>query len=254
MVYNLTAKQKKAKQKFCFALDNINSLRTAENRLKEMIPFVDWVRISMSSYLWLGPKIIDKAKNFGLKVFFDTKLHDKPELVKNFARAVSELNVNMYSIHASGGVRMIQSAREETYSVCERNGYAIPKMIAVTVPTSMTRNELNNELKVFGSLENHVLNLTRLAYSAGLDGIICSPTQIFSVKNGLPAKFIFVTPGIKSYARKHFDDSLYQESSSFAIEEGSSLVVIGNLINKEDKAVDRIRVAKNILDDMTRYI
>ena len=156
----------------------------------------------------------------------------------------------MFNIHTSGGIDMMRAAVKGASEGAEECGIARPKIAGVTVLTSIDEDVLNNQLRVQGKVENQVLNLARLANDAGLDGIVCSAADLYAVRDYLPKDFMYVTPGIKGVNTGAGSDQKRVFTPGNAVEDGSSILVIGRAITGGKTSEVRLKAGYEILQDM----
>ena len=170
--------------------------------------------------------------------------------MKGAARAATELGAAIFNVHASGGSAMMAAARQ---GVEEANppGGRTPKVIAVTVLTSIDEEILNTECGVPGAVEDQVLHLAKLTEGAGLDGIVCSAADMHALKGKLNPSFLFVTPGIKGTTTPAGEDQKRVLSPGRAVAAGSSLLVVGRAITG---APDRQQAAMEVLKDIANVL
>src|SRR5699024_10274267 len=122
--------------------------------------------------------IIDILKDKGHRIFLDLKLHDIPTTVNRAMRNIAKMDVDIVTIHASGGSEMIKKAKEGLVE----GGANETKVLAVTILTSMNQEMMNKELSIAGSLETQVTNLASLAKNSGADGAVCSVLEAEKIK------------------------------------------------------------------------
>jgi orotidine-5'-phosphate decarboxylase len=194
--------------------------------------------------------VIKLVQARGAGVFLDLKYHDIPNTVRGAARAATELGVAIFNVHASGGSAMMSAAREGVEEAVRASGPA-PKVIAVTVLTSIDQEILNTECGVPGSVEGQVLRLAKLTEAAGLDGIVCSAADMSTLKGNLKPGFLFVTPGIKGTTTPAGTDQKRVLSPGRAVAAGSSLLVVGRAITG---APDRRKAAREVLEDIAKVL
>ena len=180
------------------------------------------VKVGKELFTREGPDVVRKLQDYGFDVFLDLKYHDIPNTVAKAVLAASELGVWMLNVHASGGVRMMQAAREalETISEAQR-----PILIAVTVLTSMDQEELE-QLGVTRRLEEQARFLASNARRAGLDGVVCSAWEAGAIKSDCGADFLTITPGIRP-ASSSTDDQRRVMTPFAAVRAGSDYLVVG---------------------------
>ena len=172
-----------------------------------------------------GPNLVEQLIDKGFGVFLDLKFHDIPNTVAKACETASKLGVWMLNVHASGGSAMMQAARDGV----AKSGKS-PKLIAVTVLTSMDQAALN-QVGVDGNLQDQVLRLARLAQQAGLDGVVCSAQEASALRTALGQDFCLVTPGIRP-ANASADDQSRIATPAEALRLGSSYLVIGRPITQ----------------------
>ena len=251
---NLTEKEQLAREKVCLPLDGLNSIEEAKARIEELSPVVGLFKVGKESYTRFGPCIIDLIHKYDSNVFLDLKYHDIPNTVKGAANAASHLGIYMFNVHASGGSAMMQAAKEGAIAGAKESGNSLPKIIAVTVLTSLDKAILNNELNIQTSVEEQVLNLAQLTLKSGLDGIVCSAADLYAVKDKLPESFMYITPGIKGPNTKAGQDQKRVFTPGNAIKDGSSILVVGRTITGHATSNERLNAGYEVLKDMAAYL
>ncbi len=246
----LSSQEQAARQMVCLPLDGLNSLAQVEDMVEALSPFVGLFKVGKESFTRFGPQVVARVQSSGGGVFLDLKYHDIPNTVQGAARAATELGVEIFNVHASGGSAMMAAARQGVEEAAPGAGKA-PKVIAVTVLTSIDQATLNTECGVPGALEDQVLRLSLLAQSAGLDGIVCSAADLHALKGELDPGFLFVTPGIKGTTTPAGVDQKRVLSPGGAVAAGSSLLVVGRAITG---APDRRVAALEVLRDMAKVL
>jgi len=250
----LSEKEQKARMFVCLPLDELNSLKEVEERIVELSPFVGLFKVGKESFTRFGSKIIELIHNSGAEVFLDLKYHDIPNTVKGAAAAATELGVYMFNVHASGGSEMMKAAIEGASSTASKLNLRMPKIIAVTILTSIDNDILNNELNVPLKVEQQVLKLALLTQNAGLDGVVCSAADLYAIKGKLGKTFMYVTPGIKGPNTPAGKDQKRVFTPGNAVLDGASILVVGRAITDFSTSIERISAAKQILDDIAKVI
>lgn len=194
------------------------------------------LKVGKELFTVAGPALVEQLVARGFDVFLDLKFHDIPKTVASACKAAAKLGVWMVNVHAIGGRRMMEAAREVLDDAPNR-----PKLIAVTVLTSMGREDLN-ELGIPGEPQETVLRLARLAHESRLDGVVCSAQEATLLRQELGSEFCLVTPGIRP-ANTSQDDQVRIVTPVEAIRLGSDYLVIGRPITK---AADPLQVLQQI--------
>jgi orotidine-5'-phosphate decarboxylase len=249
-VSELTSQERAARERVCLPLDGLRSLAEVEALVQELSPYVGRFKVGKESFTRFGPEVVALVREHGAGVFLDLKYHDIPNTVKGAARAATEMGVTMFNVHAGGGMAMMQAARQGVEDAAPAPGKA-PKVIAVTVLTSIDEEILNRECGVPGSVEDQVLRLARSTEAAGLDGIVCSAADMRVLKGQLKPSFLFVTPGIKGTSTPAGEDQKRTMSPGRAVAAGSSLLVVGRAITG---AADRQAAAREVLEDIGKVL
>ncbi|KGK41302.1 orotidine 5'-phosphate decarboxylase, partial [Nitrincola sp. A-D6] len=182
-----------------------------------------------------GPAVVEALQLRGFDVFLDLKFHDIPNTTASAVRAAAELGVWMVNVHASGGRRMMQAARE----VLDKQSDCQTLLIAVTVLTSMEQSDLE-DIGIAVAPEQQVQRLARLTAECGLDGVVCSAQEAKLLRQQLPDSFKLVTPGIRPLDADAGDQRRIMTPLE-ALRQGSNYLVIGRPITRADKPADRCR-------------
>ncbi len=250
----LTQQEKMARNRVCLPLDGLNTLAEVKERVAELKEVVGLFKIGKESFTKFGPAVIELIHNSKREVFLDLKYHDIPNTVKGAAAAAAALGVLMFNVHASGGLDMMRAAKEGAMSVTERKGIRCPKILGVTVLTSIDGNILRDDLGILESVEDHVLRLAQLTNKAGLDGIVCSAADLYAIKDKLPEDFMYVTPGIKGVDGEAGADQKRVFTPGNAVKDGSTILVVGRTITGFKTPEERIEAGYKVLRDMARYL
>lgn len=211
--------------KILIALDFANE-QQAMALIHQLDPALCRLKVGKEMFTLFGPEFVRTLVNAGFDVFLDLKFHDIPNTVAKAVAAAAELGVWMVNVHASGGVRMMTAAREALAPYGEQ----APLLIAVTVLTSMTGDELV-QIGVSRSPAEQVLALARLTHEAGLDGVVCSAQEASLLKSELGNDFKLITPGIRP-AGSDAGDQRRIMTPEQALAAGSDYLVIGRPITQ----------------------
>jgi len=229
------------KEKVIVALD-VNKIKDIERILDMLAPYVRIFKVGMELFYSCGPRVIDIVKKYDREVFLDLKFHDIPNTVCNSAKVAVRLGVFMFNVHASGGGDMMKSSVAGAGEESERLGLSRPKILGVTVLTSMDERGLQ-EIGIDKDPGEAVLNLARLARESGLDGVVASPQETAKIRKALGEKFLIVTPGIRPEGSEKQDQKRISTPAQ-AIHQGADYIVIGRPVTK---AKDPVKVIKGII-------
>ena len=202
-----------------------------------------WLKVGMELYAYSGPTMIQELKAMGFPIFLDLKLHDIPTTVERAMRGFVQWGVDMINVHCSGGydmmARSVQAAREAGSKLG-----SVPKVIGVTVLTSMSEAQFHKEMGVQRDLKEHVVELAKLAERAGLDGVVASAMEAGEIRRNSESGFLIVTPGIRP-AWSEAQDQARVLTPHEALAAGSSYLVVGRPITRAEdprQALDRLWV------------
>ena len=205
------------------ALSLVEQLDPAQCRLK----------VGKELFTAAGPTLVKALVERNFDVFLDLKFHDIPNTAAKAVSAAADLGVWMANVHASGGSRMMTSARE----ALEKQGSPM-LLIGVTVLTSMDESDLL-EIGIQRSPSEQVLHLAQLAEKCGLHGVVCSAQEASSLKSELGTEFKLVTPGIR-LADSAADDQRRIVTPQRAMELGSDYLVIGRPITQSANPLETL--------------
>jgi orotidine-5'-phosphate decarboxylase len=185
------------------------------------------LKVGKELFTSAGPDFVRRLAAQGFDVFLDLKYHDIPSTVAGACKAAAGLGVWMLNVHALGGKRMLEAAREAVSASASP-----PLLVAVTILTSMEAADLES-VGLGGSPEEHVLRLATLASQCGLDGVVCSSRETPLLREYLGSGFRLVTPGIRP-AGSQSDDQRRVMTPLDAIKSGSTYLVIGRPVTRAD--------------------
>ena len=211
--------------KIIVALD-FNSSSRAVEFVDNLDPKLCRLKIGKELFTAAGPNLVETMIKKEFDVFLDLKFHDIPNTVASAVKVAADLGVWMLNVHISGGSTMMESARDAILS----HGGCKPILIGVTVLTSISSAELS-EIGINNDLKDQVVQLAKLAYQSGLDGVVCSAEEAKLLRNSMPADFILVTPGIRR-KQDAAGDQKRVITPSQAIRNGSDYLVVGRPITQ----------------------
>ena len=206
---------------------------------EEVLSFLDkfegkkpFVKIGMELFYGAGPEIVREIKQRGHKIFLDLKLHDIPNTVMKAMRVLSNLDVDMCNLHASGTRAMMEAAIKGL----TREDGTRPILIAVTQLTSTDQESMERDLLIHEPIDKVVMHYAKNAKDAGLDGVVCSPLEAGKVHSACGDDFITVTPGVR-FADGDVGDQKRVMTPEAAKEIGSDYIVVGRPITAADDPV-----------------
>ena len=207
---------------------------------EKLDPTLCRVKVGKELFTRAGPVLVEQIQARGFDVFLDLKFHDIPNTVAAAVRAAAELGVWMVNVHASGGRRMMEAAREAVQQSTNQ-----PLLIGVTVLTSMSAEDLV-ELGYTQTPQQRVASLAQLAADSGLDGVVCSAQESAMLRQQCGANFTLVTPGIR-LAGDAAGDQRRVVTPVDAMANGSDYLVIGRSITQ---ATDPVATLQQIHGDL----
>lgn len=185
------------------------------------------LKVGKELFTLAGPAVVERLQQLGFEVFLDLKFHDIPNTVAQAVKAAASLGVWMVNVHALGGRRMMEAAREAL-----EGGQHRPHLIAVTVLTSMDEEDLH-EIGLLGSPAHHVEHLAGLARQCGLDGVVCSAREANELRRMWGMRGLLVTPGVRPRG-SDVGDQRRVVTPGEAIALGASHLVVGRPITRAD--------------------
>ena len=226
------------------ALD-VPTRAAAEQLVTRLGDSVSFYKVGMELFYALGGDIVTWLKEQEKKVFLDLKLHDIPNTVGNGLCSLLRLRPDILNVHTAGGLRMMKAAREALHAAADREVVLCPKLIGVTVLTSMDAEDWGG-LGHTGTIADAVLRRAQLAQKAGLEGVVASPAETEAIRRACGEDFLIVTPGIRPAGVSH-DDQRRVMTPAGAIRAGASQIVVGRAIYA---AEDPRMAAESILKEM----
>lgn len=209
------------------ALD-VPTVERALSLAEQLAPVVGAFKIGSELFTSVGPDVIRRIRHTGGSVFLDLKFHDIPNTVAKAVAAATRLDVQMLTVHTSGGLEMMEAAAEAARETSRQFGNKLPLVLGVTVLTSMDSNELK-EVGQDIDPGKQAERLAALAVRAGLRGLVCSPLELTRLRPMLPSELQLVTPGIRG-AADPAGDQKRTLSAREALAAGANWLVIGRPI------------------------
>jgi orotidine-5'-phosphate decarboxylase len=202
-------------------------------------------KVGLELFSSCGPGIVGAIKEKGCGIFLDLKFHDIPHTVSKSAAAVTRLGAFMFNVHALGGYEMMKNAASAVKEESSRLKIPKPKILAVTILTSMDLKALK-DIGIETDTGKEALALAKLAKRAGLDGVVASAHEVKTIKEELGKDFLVVTPGIRPKGGEAHDQKRVTTPKD-AIKAGADYIVVGRPITE---ARDPAEAARMILKEM----
>lgn len=222
--------------KIIVALD-YSDAQPALELVARLEPALCRLKVGIELFTAAKSRLIEQLMQRDFEIFLDLKFHDIPNTTAQACKAAAELGVWMVNVHALGGRKMMEAARE-AMSLYTKS----PKLIAVTLLTSMAQEDLS-DLGITATPADIVLRLARLARDSGLDGVVCSAREAALLRQHCGSEFCLVTPGIRP-ADAAADDQLRIMTPCAALDQGADYLVIGRPITR---AADPLQALQNIV-------
>ena len=221
---------------------------SAEEALKladSLGPDARYVKVGMQLFTAAGPDIVRALVDRGLEVFLDLKYHDIPNTVAGAVRSAAKLGVSFLTLHAGGGSKMLAAAADAAREAAAAGDHR-PALLAVTVLTSLSLEELDEVAPGGGGLEQRIPRLARVAWDAGCDGIVCSPADLPALRSDLGHDILAVTPGVRP-AGAATDDQQRFTTPAQALASGADFLVVGRPITRASNPAEALAaIAKEL--------
>jgi orotidine-5'-phosphate decarboxylase len=234
------------RHRLIFALD-VETFEEAERLVELLAAEVGVFKVGKQLFLHSGPEVVRMIHRHGGEVFLDLKFHDIPHTVARAGVEAARLGARFFDLHASGSFEMMERTHAEVTRACRREGIRRPKILAVTVLTSLGKGDLRR-VGVTQEVENQVARLARLARRAGMDGVVASPLEIARIRRECGRGFLIVTPGVRGPSNER-DDQKRVMTPDEAMRAGADYLVIGRPIRD---ARDPVMAAREVVADMAR--
>jgi len=228
------------RQRLIVALD-VSSAAAAQKIVAAVGDSASFYKVGMQLYTAEGPQVVRDLVGSGRRVFLDLKYHDIPNTVAAAVCEAAALGVSMFTIHASGGGKMMRAATDAA-----RSGKADLKVLAVTVLTSLEDNDLD-KIGVRGRVQDQVLRLAALALADGCHGVVASAQEAYALRSELDGDFAIVTPGVRPAGSERGDQARIATPAE-AIAAGATHIVVGRPITG---AADPASEARAILSQIS---
>lgn len=195
---------------------------------RRVAPEAGILKLGLEAFVAEGPSLVRTLVESGAGVFLDLKLHDIPNTVSRAAAAAVRTGASIVNCHAAGGTEMMKAFGEGAHAAAAKAGLKTPKLIAVTILTSLDAAAVR-AVGLEGSPREAALRLAILAKESGLDGVVCSPEEIETIRAACGGDFLLVVPGVRPRGEAAGDQRRVATPSD-AIRAGADLLVVGRPI------------------------
>ena len=228
------------------ALD-VDSRQEAVEKVKAIGDPVGFYKIGLELFTAEGPDVVKAVKDLGKRVFLDLKFHDIPRTVERAVRSGGKLGVDLMTIHSVGAKAMIRAAADAAAEFGEGG----PRILAVTVLTSLDQSDLEDVGIVGRTPAEQVSAMASLAVANGAHGLVCSPREVGALSKALPAGTLFITPGVRP-AGAAVGDQKCVATPSDAVRDGATHLVVGRPILAADDPAAAARAIRAEMDEAER--
>ena len=233
-----------ADNRLIVALD-FHTLEDVKTLVEELGDSVSYYKVGMELFYSAGPQVITYLKEKNKNIFLDLKLHDIPNTVGEGLCSLMRLGADIVNVHASGGFTMMKTAAEKLHALVEKQGVPCPKIIAVTILTSINEEDWAG-LGMECEIRQQVVRLAKLTKEAGLDGVVASPQEASAIREACGPDFMIVTPGVRPAGAAINDQSRIATPAS-ALTNGASHLVVGRPIRAaEDPKAEALAIIKEM--------
>ncbi|NES98220.1 MAG: orotidine-5'-phosphate decarboxylase [Desertifilum sp. SIO1I2] len=213
-------------------------------RLLDTLPDVGWWKVGLELFVSCGPKLLSELQQRQKQIFLDLKFHDIPNTMAGACGAASAYGVDLITVHATAGRNALKSAKAASSE--KAPGDKQPKIIAVTLLTSLSSRDLAFDLKVPLELPEYALQMAILAQESGLDGAVCSPQEAAQLRQVCGNDFTLVCPGVRPQWAEGGDQKRCRTPKD-AIAAGADYLVIGRPITA---AADPVAAWERICEEL----
>lgn len=218
--------------KLCIALDNpsrvqnlalLQTLQILEDSQKSKI----WLKVGLRSFIRDGIKGIEAIKKMGnYRIFLDLKIYDIPNTMLDALNECYTMGVDMLTIHTSCGFEAMKAI-----AMLKNQHSNFPLVIGVSALTSFDNEGFAQIYNA--SVFSHTIHLAKLAYNAGIDGVVCSVQESLAIKKATESRFLTITPGIRPFGEVANDQKRVATLQDAKLAR-SDFVVIGRPIYKAE--------------------
>jgi orotidine-5'-phosphate decarboxylase len=206
---------------------DVPSLKQAIDLL-DRLPEVTFWKVGLELFVSTGAEILQILNERQKKIFLDLKFHDIPNTVAAACRAASRYHIDLLTLHATAGREALAAAKAAVSHLPSP-----PKLLAITVLTSLNARQLAFDLKIPLELPEYALEMALLSKESGIDGAVCSPHEVGQLRRVCGEDFLLVCPGVRPRWSDKGDQRRVMTPSQ-AIEAGADYLVIGRPITNAE--------------------
>ncbi len=204
--------------------------------LLDHLPQVTFWKVGLELFVSTGPEILTELKSRHKKIFLDLKFHDIPNTLAGACRVAAHYGVDLVTLHATAGKDALRLAQAAAIEGATETGNPTPRLIAITLLTSLNARNLAFDLKIPLELPEYVLHMALLAQESGLAGAVCSPQEVEQLRQTCGANFLLVCPGVRPVWAE-VGDQRRVVTPAAALKAGADYLVIGRPITAANDSV-----------------
>ena len=201
--------------------------------LVDRLPQVSFWKVGLELFVASGPNLLQQLKARGKRIFLDLKFHDIPNTMAGACRSAARYGVDLVTVHAPAGRTALEAAQTAALEGADKAGVKPPKLIAVTLLTSINSRALAFDLKVPVELPEYALQMALLTQESGLAGVVCSPHEAAQLRQACGDSFLLVCPGVRPEGWSRGDQQRVMPPKA-AIAAGADYLVVGRPITAAD--------------------
>lgn len=238
-------KPKTPKDRIILALD-VDDYDEAKNLVCELKDYVGFFKVGLQLYTSVGSEVLKMIHGEGGKIFFDGKFHDIPNTVARASANLVKKGVSFFDVHIKGGSKMLTTTVKLANETAKKYGMIPPTILGVTLLSSFGQRTLTQELNVNMNIDDYVDSLAKMAYEAGLNGVVASASEAAAIRRELPEDFIIVCPAIRP-TWSVVNDQVRVVTPTDAVLSGIDYMVVGRPVLCAQNKTDAIKL---IIDEI----
>ena len=228
------------------ALD-VSDLAQASELVRQLRQYAAFFKVGAQLFTSYGPEAVAMVRSHGARVFLDLKFHDIPSTVAKACAAAAHHRISLMTLHTSGGADMLRAAAQATAEAARRLRVPRPKLVGVTVLTSVGQQQFRAGTDPARALQERVLSLAQQAKDAGLDGVVASAEEARLLRATFGKRWLVITPGIRPQGSDPGEQARVLTPCQ-ALQQGADYLVVGRPIVA---APDPVKAARAIVEEIT---